>query len=92
MLNFVTFTFILLSLLSFLSGFLFLLVSDSKSREPENGMRKSRVSKTKIREMTTKLFDSSSTSLKKYGIALSGFGFTSFLIAIILRISALNMV
>lgn len=92
MFNFVTFTFILISLLSILSGFLFLSMSGSRSQESENGTVESRTSKTKIRETTAKLFDLSGPTLKKYGIALSGFGITSFLIAVILRISSLNMV
>lgn len=82
MVGFVSFVFILISTLSMISGFLFLSMSTGLFRE----------SKTKLMGNTTEFFKSSTVSLRKFGIVLSGFGYTSFLIAILLQIRALNMI
>jgi len=92
MINFVSTIFFLISSLSILSGFLFLSESDNNNKGSENSLMNTMVAKTKLWWVTSNNSHISKTSSQKYGIALSRFGVTSFLIALILRISALNMI
>lgn len=92
MAGFVSFVFILISLLSMMSGFLFLSMSTGLFRGSEKERVETKNSRTRIVKKSSELFDFSTGSLRKFGIALSGFGYTSFLIATVIRISALNII